>query len=114
MGNSTGFEARSLAWQVPEIHVGQPLVAIVSIGKAESPVPPSCCERPAVGKDVLYLSRSDHVAVLDVFQGLNTKKVYLTPESKIPRGVKMQLKALLPKDGLLPFCSSILTCSKLP
>ena len=38
LGNAIGFEERSLAWQVPEIHDGQPLVATVTIGNAKFPV----------------------------------------------------------------------------
>ena len=96
-GNSIGFDERSLAWQVPEVHVGQPLVATVNIGNAESPVPPSCWEPPAVG------STGGHAAVLDALRGLHTNKVYLTSKSKIPMDVARQLKDLLPKGGLLPF-----------
>ena len=106
VGNSIGFDARSLAWQVPEVNFGQPLVATVNIGNAESPVPPSCWERPAVGSTGRP-GVGGHAAVLDALQGLNTKKVYLTPESKIPIGVAMKLKALLPKDGLLPFFAAV-------
>ena len=102
LGNSIGFDERSLAWQVPEVHVGQPLVATVNIGNAESPVPPSCREPPAVdstGRPAV----GGHAAVLDALRGLHTNKVYLTPNSKIPMNVAMLLKDLLPKDGLLPF-----------
>lgn len=102
LGNSIGFDERSLAWQVPEVHVGQPLLATVNIGNAESPVPPSCREPPAVvsaGRPAV----GGHAAVLGVLRGLHTNKVYLTPKSKLPMSVALQLKDLLPKDGLLPF-----------
>ena len=101
LGNSIGFDERSLAWQVPEVHDSRPLVATVNIGNAESPVPPSC-EPPAVGSTGRP-AVDGHAAVLDALRGLQTNKVYLTPNSKIPMGVAMQLKDLLPKDGLLPF-----------
>ena len=78
LGNSIGFDERSLAWQVPEVHVGQPLVATVNIGNAESPVPPPCWERPAVGSTGRP-AVGGHAAVLDALRGLHTNKVYLTP-----------------------------------
>ena len=91
LGNSIGFDERSLAWQVPEVHLGQPLVATVNIGNAESPVPPSCWGRPAVGSTG---RPGGHAAVLDVVRGLHTNKVYLAPTSTIPMGVSMQLEDL--------------------
>ena len=100
LGNSIGFDERSLAWQVPEVHVGQPLVATVNIGNAESPVPPPCQERqepPAVG------STERAAKVLDVLRGLHRDKVYKTQETPIPMNVSMQLNDLLEKGGLLPF-----------
>ena len=69
LGNSIGFDERSLAWQVPEVHFGQPLVATVNIGNAESPVPPSCWERPAVGSTGRP-AVGGLVAVLDAFAWL--------------------------------------------
>ena len=86
-GNSIGFGERSLARQVPEVHVGHPLVATVNIGNAESPVPPSCWERPAVGSTGRP-AVGGHVAVLDTLRGLHTNKVYLTPESQIPMALQ--------------------------
>ena len=68
LGKSIGFDERSLAWQVPEVHVGQPLVATVNIGNAESPVPPSCWEPPAVGSTGRP-AVGGHAAVLDVVRG---------------------------------------------
>ena len=109
LADSIGFDDRSLAWQVPEVHAGQPLVATVNIGNAASPVPGSpgppscrsCREPPAVGSTGRAVG--GHAAVLDALRGLHTNKVYLTPKSKIPMNVAMPLKDLLPKDGLLPF-----------
>ena len=69
-----GFERESLAWQIPEIHVGQPLKATVAIGKAESPVPPSCNERPAVGSTGRP-GVGGYAAVLDVLRGLHANEV---------------------------------------
>ena len=74
LGNSIGFDERSLAWQVPEVHDGQPLVATVNIGNAESPVPPSCWEPPAVGSTGSP-AVGGHAAVLDALRGLHTNKV---------------------------------------
>ena len=102
LGNSIGFDERRLAWQVPEVHVGQPLVATVNIGNAKSPVHPSCWKRPAVGSTGRP-AVGGHAAVLDALRGLQTNKVYLTPQSQIPMSVAMQLEKLLPNDGLRTF-----------
>ena len=114
LANAIGFDDRSLAWQVPEVHAGQPLVATVNIGNAASPVPdevpdpPSCrsCPEPPAFSSTGRAVGGD-AAVLDALRGLHTNKVYLAPKSKIPMGVAMQLKDLLPKDGLLPFFAAI-------
>ena len=99
VGNSIGSDERGLAWQVPVVHVGQPLVATVNSRNAESPVPPSCWERPAVGSTG---RPGGHAAVLDGLRGLHTHKVYATPKPTAPMGVAMQLTYILPKDGLMP------------
>ena len=109
LGNSIGFDERSLAWQVPEVHLGQPLVATVNIGNAASPVPGSpgppscrsCREPPAVGRTGRAVG--GHAAVFDALRGLHTNTVYVSPTSTIPMRVAMQLTDLLPHDGLLPF-----------
>ena len=113
VGNSIGFEPRSLAWQVPEVHLGNPLVATVKIGNAESPVPPPCWEQPAVGSTGTPVVGS-HAAVLGVVRGLHTNKEYLTPTSEIP--VMLQCGSNLSCQMMVccHSCSSILTCSKLP
>ena len=43
----------------------------------------------------------DHVAVLNCLRGLECNEEYYS--SRIPMGIMMQLKKLLPEDGLLPF-----------
>ena len=58
-----GFERESLAWQIPEIHVGQPLTATVILGTAHVAAPAPHIARPAVGG-------IDHVVVLDALRGL--------------------------------------------
>ena len=81
LGNSIGFDERSLAWQVPEVHLGQPLVATVNIGNAESPVPPSC-QHVAVVSDFFNVAPEavgstgrpavgGHAAVLGALRGLH-------------------------------------------
>ena len=102
LGNSIGFDERSLAWQVPEVHVGQPLAATACIGQACSALPPPVgpvapVMGPAVGGTI------DHDAVLNALRGLKCNKEYLTAQDRIPMGIAMQLKDLLPKEGLLPF-----------
>ena len=114
LARSIGFDDRSLAWQVPEVHAGQPLVATVNIGNAASPVPDevpdppscrSCREPPAVGIGSTGRAVGGHVAVLDALRGLHTNKVYLVSESKF--GFAEQLEDLLPKDGSLPFLAAV-------
>ena len=46
LGRAIGFDEWTLAWQVPEVHGGQPLVATENIGDAKSPAPPPCSEPP--------------------------------------------------------------------
>ena len=91
-GFTHGFTELSLAWQIPEVHLGQPLVATINIGNAESPVPPSC--RPAVGSTGRAVG--GHAAVLDALRGLHPNKVYLTPKTQITMKVAMRLNDLLP------------------
>ena len=115
VGISIGFDERSLAWQVPEVHVGQPLVATVNIGNAESPVPTSCCvwEPPAVGSTGRP-AVGGHAAVLDALRGLHTNKVYLTPHQRSPWALQCSSKISCQRMVCCHFCISILTCSKLP
>ena len=98
-GRSVGFNTNSLAWQVPEIHAGQPLAASACIGQALAAAPPPV--GPAAGPAVGGID--DHVAILTALQGLKINKEYLTLRDRIPTDIAMQLKDLLPKDGLLPF-----------
>ena len=100
---SIGFDKRSLAWQVPEVHAGQPLVATHNIGNAAVPVPPPCREPPppAVGGGSTAAggAAGGHIAVLqvlDVLRDLDTNKVYLP--SAMPRTVGMRLNELLPPE----------------
>ena len=107
LGNSIGFDERSLAWHAPEVHVGHPWVATVCIGKAKSPVPPSCWERPAVGSTGRP-AVCGHAAVLDALKrGLYTNTVHLTKQAQVPKAVANQLNDLLPTDGLLPVCAAV-------
>ena len=91
LGNSIGFDERSLAWQVPEVHVGQPLVATANIGNAQSPAPPSCGERinswesQAVGSTAWP-------AVAGEFAVLATLRVTDTDTSPIPQGIAMAME----------------------
>ena len=107
-GRVIGFTSHSLAWQVPEIHSGQPLQPSVLIGAAESlgphenPDSPAFCgapRRPAFGGHI------DHEAVLSVLRGLKCDTPYLTGDVKaqIPTKVGKALDPLLPKGGLLRF-----------
>ena len=86
LGRVIGFDECSLAWQVPLVHGGLPLVATEKVGDAKSPVPPSCSEPPAVGSTGRRPAvRSNHAAVLDVLRGLRRNKVYVTtPKIKVP------------------------------
>ena len=95
LATSIRFGERSLAWQIPEVHAGQPLVATVNIGSAVSPVPPSCQEPPAVGSTGRP-GVGGHTAVLGALRGLQTNKVYLT--TLIPWNVATKLRDLLPKE----------------
>ena len=58
-----GFERESLAWQIPEIHVGQPLTATVILGTAHAAALAPHIAWPAVGG-------IDHVVVLDALRSL--------------------------------------------
>ena len=96
-GNLIGFVEQSLAWQIPEVHHGQPLVANLKLGDAESPVPLPRCEPPQPPPPGV----ADHVAVLDTLRHLQKNKEYVM--QRIPWRVAGHLADHLPKDGLLQF-----------
>ena len=80
-----GFTEQSLAWQIPEIHAGQPPPA--AAGPSE----------PAVGGDE---------AVLDILRSLHIDAEYQTAEHRIPAAIGKKLELVLKKHGLLPFLQS--------
>ena len=77
-----GFTEQSLAWQIPEIHAGQPPPA------AAGPI------EPAVGGDE---------AVLEILRSLRINTEYQTAKRSIPSAIGQQLEPVLRKHGLLPF-----------
>ena len=77
-----GFTEQSLAWQIPEIHAGQPPPA------AAGPI------EPAVGGDE---------AVLEILRSLRINTEYQTAKRSIPTAIGQQLEPVLRKHGLLPF-----------
>ena len=77
-----GFTEQSLAWQIPEIHAGQPPPA------AAGPI------EPAVGGDE---------AVLEILRSLRINTEYQTAKHRIPAAIGKQLEPVLRKHGLLPF-----------
>ena len=102
-----GFTEQSLAWQIPEIHAGQPLAALAAFGQHAGPgqplaamqpiAPPPAAAgpiEPAVGGDE---------AVLEILRSLRINTEYQTAKHRIPRAIGKQLESVLRKHGLLPF-----------
>ena len=102
-----GFTEQSLAWQIPEIHAGQPLAALAAFGQHAGPgqplaamqpiAPPPAAAgpiEPAVGGDE---------AVLQILRGLRINTEYQTEKRRIPTAIGKQLEPVLRKHGLLPF-----------
>ena len=104
-GNLIGFVEQSLAWQIPEVHGGQPLVANLKLGDAESPVPLPRCEPPQPPPPGV----GDHVAVLDTLRDLEKNKEYVTHSkmssdscSVIPPLVTSSSSSVPPSETLWP------------
>ena len=102
-----GFTEQSLAWQIPEIHAGQPLAALAAFGQhagtgqplaAMQPIapPPAAAGpiEPAVGGDK---------AVLEILRRLHINTEYDAANRRIPKAIGKQLEPRLPQHGLLPF-----------
>ena len=102
-----GFTEQSLAWQIPEIHAGQPLAALAAFGQHAGPgqplaamqpiAPPPAAAgpiEPAVGGDE---------AVLEILRSLCIDTEYQTAKRRIPTAIGKQLEPVLRKHGLLPF-----------
>ena len=102
-----GFTEQSLAWQIPEIHAGQPLAALAAFGQHAGPgqplaamqpiAPPPAAAgpiEPAVGGDE---------AVLEILRSLRINTEYQTAKRSIPSAIGQQLEPVLRKHGLLPF-----------
>ena len=102
-----GFTEQSLAWQIPEIHAGQPLAALAAFGQHAGPgqplaamqpiAPPPAAAgpiEPAVGGDE---------AVLEILRSLRINTEYQTAKRRIPTAIGKQLEPVLRKHGLLPF-----------
>ena len=102
-----GFTEQSLAWQIPEIHAGQPLAALAAFGQHAGPgqplaamqpiAPPPAAAgpiEPAVGGDE---------AVLEILRSLRINTEYQTAQRRIPTAIGKQLEPVLRKHGLLPF-----------
>ena len=102
-----GFTEQSLAWQIPEIHAGQPLAALAAFGQHAGPgqplaamqpiAPPPAAAgpiEPAVGGDE---------AVLEILRSLRINTEYQTAQCRIPTAIGKQLEPVLRKHGLLPF-----------
>ena len=98
---------QSLAWQIPEIHAGQPLAALAAFGQHAGPgqplaamqpiAPPPAAAgpiEPAVGGDE---------AVLEILRSLRINTEYQTAKRSIPTAIGQQLEPVLRKHGLLPF-----------
>ena len=101
------FTEQSLAWQIPEIHAGQPLAALAAFGQHAGPgqplaamqpiAPPPAAAgpiEPAVGGDE---------AVLEILRSLRINTEYQTAKHRIPTAIGKQLEPVLRKHGLLPF-----------
>ena len=102
-----GFTDKRLAWQIPEIHAGQPLAALAAFGQHAGPgqplaamqpiAPPPAAAgpiEPAVGGDE---------AVLKILRSLRINTEYQTGKHSIPTDIGKQLEPVLRKHGLLPF-----------
>ena len=102
-----GFTEQSLAWQIPEIHAGQPLAALAAFVQHAGPgqplaamqpiAPPPAAAgpiEPAVGGDE---------AVLEILRSLRINTEYQTAKRRIPTAIGKQLEPVLRKHGLLPF-----------
>ena len=102
-----GFTEQRLAWQIPEIHTGQPLAALAAFGQHAGPgqplaamqpiAPPPAAAgpiEPAVGGDE---------AVLEILRSLRINTEYQTAQHRIPTAIGKQLEPVLRKHGLLPF-----------
>ena len=102
-----GFTEQSLAWQIPEIHAGQPLAALAAFGQHAGPgqplaamqpiAPPPAAAgpiEPAVGGDK---------AVLEILRRLHINTEYDAANHRIPKAIGKQLEPRLPQHGLLPF-----------
>ena len=102
-----GFYEQKLAWQIPEIHAGQPLAALAAFGQHAGPgqplaamqpiAPPPAAAgpiEPAVGGDE---------AVLEILRSLRINTEYQTAKRRIPTAIGKQLEPVLRKHGLLPF-----------
>ena len=98
---------QSLAWQIPEIHAGQPLAALAAVGQHAGPgqplaamqpiAPPPAAAgpiEPAVGGDK---------AVLEILRRLHINTEYDAANHRIPKAIGKQLEPRLPQHGLLPF-----------
>ena len=86
-----GFTEQSLAWQIPEIHAGQPLAALAAFGQHAGPgqplaamqpiAPPPAAAgpiEPAVGGDE---------AVLEILRSLRINTEYQTAKRRIPTAI---------------------------
>ena len=102
-----GFTEQRLAWQIPEIHAGQPLAALAAFVQHAGPgqplaamqpiAPPPAAAgpiEPAVGGDE---------AVLEILRSLRINTEYQTAKRRIPTAIGKQLEPVLRKHGLLPF-----------
>ena len=102
-----GFTKQRLAWQIHEIHAGQPLAALAAVGQHAGPgqplaamqpiAPPPAAAgpiEPAVGGDE---------AVLEILRSLRINTEYQTAKRRIPTAIGKQLEPVLRKHGLLPF-----------
>ena len=91
-----GFTEQSLAWQIPEIHAGQPLAQWRWRRMQPIAPPPAAAGpiEPAVGGDE---------AVLEILRSLHINTEYQTAKRRIPTAIGKQLEPVLRKHGLLPF-----------